>query len=347
MNKKKVTMQEIAERLGITKVTVSKALNNQPGVSDELRQNILEVANKLGYSKKGNSKQKNEARKLAFLISKRFFLESDNFYSQIYYYLSKECIDKNIDLSLYIINSKDEEHLILPFSFQMNDLDGLFLVGEFINQYINNIFKLNIPAVAIDFYNDHMKIDCVITDNFYASYLATTRLIESGHTKIGFVGDPNYTTSVLDRFYGYLKAIRQNNLEYEEEWNIVNNDSNGSYILDYSLPETLPTAFLCHCDMAAWHLLQKLKTEGISVPEQISLVSFDNTELSKNCTPPLTTINISKQEFAHKSLRQMLWRLNNRYSEPQRIYLNTQLIERKSILSINTTEDLHQEISCV
>ncbi|MDP4085337.1 MAG: LacI family DNA-binding transcriptional regulator [Bacillota bacterium] len=335
MNKKKVTMQDIADYLGITKVTVSKALNDQPGVSNDLRNHIWEVSKKLGYSKKGSFKQVNEERKLALLISKRFFLESDNFYSQIYYYLNKECIKKNISLSLFIINSFDEDNLVLPFSYRKNNLDGLFLAGEFNSQYIDSIAKLDIPVIAIDFYNHNINTDCVISDNFYASYLATTYLIEKGHKNIGFVGDPNYTSSVLDRFYGYLKAIRQNGLEYKEEWNIINNDSNGVYILDYLLPDNLPTAFLCHCDMAAWNILQKLKIQGISVPEQISLVSFDNTELSKNCVPPLTTINISKKEFAHKSLNQLLWRINNRTTEPQRIYLNTQLIERNSVLTIN------------
>ncbi|MDP4147211.1 MAG: LacI family DNA-binding transcriptional regulator [Bacillota bacterium] len=335
MNKKKVTMQTIADYLGITKVTVSKALNNQPGVSNDLKKHIWEVSKKLGYSKKESLKLMNEEKQLAFLISKRFFLENDNFYSQIYYYLNKECVKKNIDLNLYIINSLDEDNLVLPFSFRKNNLDGIFLAGEFTSQYMDSIVKLNIPVIAIDFYNYYIKTDCVITDNFYASYLATTYLIENGHKNIGFVGDPNYTSSVLDRFYGYLKAIRQKGLEYNEEWNIINNDTNGAYILDYSLPNTLPTAFLCHCDMAAWNILQKLKIQGISVPEQISLISFDNTELSKNCIPPLTTINISKQEFAYKSLNQLLWRINNRTSEPQRIYLTTQLIERNSVLTIN------------
>lgn len=334
MKKKKVTMQSIAERIGVTKVTVSKALNGQPGVSDELKMHILEVSKELGYSKKGSQRRLPDAKKLALLVSKRFFLESDNFYSQIYYYLSKECIEKDIELSLYIINSKDERNLVLPFSYQSNPLDGLFLAGELNNQYINLLDKLNIPAVAIDFYNHHIKADFVISDNFYASYLATVHLIENGHKKIGFVGDPNYTSSVLDRYYGYLKAVRQHGLEYREEWNIVNNDSNGAYILDYSLPGTLPSAFLCHCDMAAWHLQQRFKTLGISVPEQVSLVSFDNTELSKNCNPPLTTIDISKREFAQKSLVQMLWRMNNRTSDPQRIYLTTKLIERDSVLTI-------------
>ncbi|WP_274364372.1 LacI family DNA-binding transcriptional regulator [Paenibacillus thermotolerans] len=332
MNTKSVTMQAIADHLGITKVSVSKALNNQPGVSEELKQRILEVSAQMGYSKRGSQKQAKEDVKLAFLISKRFFLESDNFYTQIYYYLSKECAQKNVNLSLYIVNSKDEDNLVLPFSY--GALDGVFIAGEFKNSFIEAIVNLNIPVVAIDFYNHHIQADCIITDNFYASYLATLHLIDKGHKNIGFVGDPNYTSSVLDRFYGYLKAIRGNGLEFREEWNIVNNDSSGAYIMDYALPDKLPSAFICHCDMAAWHLMQRFKTLGISVPDQVSLVSFDNTELSRNCTPPLTTIDISKREFAQKSFQQMLWRLNNMTGEPQRIYIHTKLIERNSVVTL-------------
>ena len=73
--------------------------------------------------------------------------------------------------------------------------------------------------------------------------------------------------------------------------------------MEYSLPETLPTAFLCHCDMAAYQLMLKLQINGISIPDQISLVSFDNTDLSRNCKPQLTTIDINKREIAHKALQ--------------------------------------------
>lgn len=335
MNSKKVTMQEIANQLGITKVSVSKALNNQPGVSAELKQRILEVTRELGYFNNKQKKASLDIKKLGFLVSKRFFLENDNFYTKIYYSLGRECAKKEINLFLFIINSNDESDLSIPFSIRQDNLDGLFIAGEIKDAYIHTLLHLGIPITAIDFYKPNLNLDCVVTDNFYASSMATNYLIQQGHRNIGFVGNPNFTSSVMDRYYGYLKALNENNLSYNTDWHIVNNDSSGFYTIDFKLPDSLPTAFLCHCDMAAYHLMLKLQSVGISVPEQVSIISFDNTELSKNCSPSLTTINIDTHEFALKSLQHMLWKKNAPSSEAQRIFISTNLIERNSVKKLD------------
>jgi len=338
VDNKNVTMQDIASQLGITKVSVSKAINNQPGVSEELKRQILETSYKLGYKKNGLRKEFTDVKKFGFLVPKRFFLENDNFYTVIYYYMTRECEKKNINLHLFIIDPVDEKELTLPFSFKEYNLNGVFFVGEIGASYINLIKNLVFPIVIIDFYNPHLTEDCVITDNFYAGYMATTNLIDKGHYNIGFVGNPGYSTSVMDRFYGYRKALSENELEYTKEWNISNNDVSGIYTLEHPLPDPMPTAFVCHCDMAAYYLMLKLQSKGISVPDQVSLVSFDNTKLSQKCYPPLTTIDINKRNIAHKALQQLLWKMEHPAAEMQRVLLNTHLIERGS------TKKLHNPI---
>lgn len=334
MKNNKVTMQNIADKLGITKVSVSKALNNQPGISDELKKKILEVANDLGYfNEKKNQSTKMD--KFAFLVPKRFFLENENFYTTIYYYLNKECLQKNITLSLFVVNSEEEKNLSIPPMLNKENFDGLFLAGEIDEAYLHAVANINLPMVSIDFYKPHMQIDCIITDNFYISYSATIYLIENGHTKIGFIGNPKQTSSIMDRFFGYQKALSTYNLKYLEQWNITNNDPlTGYYFLDFELPSNLPTAFVCHCDMAAYFLLQKLQGAGLSVPDDVSLISFDNTEMSKFCNPPLTTIDINKREFATKGFEQMITRIQNPDLSPQRIYINTETIIRGSVKNI-------------
>lgn len=334
MSEKNITMQMIADQLGITKVSVSKALNNQPGVSEQLKKKILEVSYKMGYTKNKNDGKVSNIKKLGFLLPKRFFIESESFYTIIYYYLSKQCAFQNINLVLYIISSHDEENLAFPFSLEQDKIDGLFIAGEVANTYIHSVLNFNIPIVAIDFYMPNMTIDSIVTDNFYASYLATMYLINKGHKDIGFVGNPNYTSSIMDRHYGYLKALNQNNLIYNKDWHIINNDLYGIYTHDYNLPGTLPTAFVCHCDMAAYQLMLKLQSQGVAIPDQVSLVSFDNTELSSNCIPKLTTVDINKKEIASKSFQQMLWRISHLQLEPQRSFLSTNLIERESVKNL-------------
>jgi LacI family transcriptional regulator len=333
MKKQKVTLEIIANEIGTTKVSVFKALKNQAGVSKELRARIVQVAHDMGYASK-NENENLTVTRLGFLVAKRFFLDTDNFYTQIYYHLSRECALNNIDLSLYILNREEEDNEVLPFTFTQNQqsLNGLFIAGELSTSYIEAaVLKTKLPIVAIDFYDSHLEIDSIISDNYLSGYSITQHLIDMGHKEIGFVGDPHYTMSVMDRFCGYYKALLKNDLIYSKEWHLINNDLTGAYNIDYTIPQLLPTAFVCHCDMAAYKLLLKLQSQGISVPEQISIISFDNTDLSQNVSPNLTSMNINKQDMSIKALKCMLRRMEQPTLEPQKEIVNVQLVERESI----------------
>lgn len=333
MQKRKVTLDTIANELGITKVTVSKALNNQPGVSEELKKRIIELSGNLGYV---NRKEKTDVRpvvKLGILVPKRFFLDTDNFYTRIYYYMNRECALQNITLALYILNPEEELNVTYPLALTQDqvELSGLFIAGEVSSEYLRALIALSLPIVAIDFYKSDLHLDYVVTDNYRSGTLVTTYLIEKGHKQIGFVGDPKFTSSVMDRYCGYIKALTQHELEWRKQWHIVNNDEHGKYHLDFDLPDPLPTAFVCHCDMAAYKLILKLQTAGIHVPNDVSLISFDNTELSQSIVPALTTMNIDKSQIAIMSLKRMLWRLQHPSEETQFFSVNATLIERDSV----------------
>ena len=333
MKKNKVTMQTIADRIGISKVSVSKALNGQPGISQTLRREIQKTALEMGYMRQSEAGLKH--RKLAFVVPKRFFLKNENFYTTIYYYLNKKCQISGQALSNFVVNSEEERCLATPSLLSTDNFDGIFIAGEISENYLKSLVRLGIPIVLIDFYKASMNLDCIISDNFYLGYCATVHLIENGHRKIGFIGDIHETTSIMDRYYGYCKALRQNGLPVNDRWHIVNNDpQTGVYNLDVELPEDLPTAFVCHCDMAAHFLMQSLVKAGFSVPADVSVISFDNTDLSRFTTPKLSTFDISRQKIALEAFGRMMGRLDDRAGEPQRIYINNSFIARESIKKI-------------
>lgn len=335
MAKNKVTLDKIASKLGVTKVTVSKALKNQPGVSEALKKQIIELSTQMGYVHR-KDKTIHNTYKLGIIVPKRFFLDIDDFYTKIFYYLNRECALLHHTLNLYILEPKEEDSLTFPLTFaqDLGELNGLFIAGQLKDDYLQTLSTLNIPIVAIDFYTNHLPFDHLVSDNYQMGYFITSYLIKKGHNRIGFVGNPNYTSSVLDRYCGYLKALTQHNLEIEKSWHIINNDESGKYHLNFSLPEPLPSAFVCYCDMAAYTLFSKLQANGIQVPEDVSLISFDNTELSQTMVPALTTMNIDKFEFAEKALKRMQWRLQYPELDVQFIYVNTSLIERDSVKTL-------------
>jgi LacI family transcriptional regulator len=327
---KKVTMQHIADALGITKVSVSKALNNQPGISDELRRQILMTAQKMDYLKTRPAASSPVA--LAFICPKRFFLEDDTFYTTIYYYINKLCTEQGYTITCFVINSADEMALRMPEKLTLERYDGLFIAGEFRHDYLDMLVRLPGSKVAVDFYVPSLKLDSVISNNFHLSQQVTDYLIAKGHREIGFVGDVLATSSICDRYFGYLKALRLRGIEPNPGWHIVNNDSvTGQYTVQFGLPDPLPTAFVCHCDKAAFTLMQRLDASGVKVPDTVSIISFDNTNLCSLMLPHLSSVNFDRRQIAEVSFARMESRINTPEAPIGISYIQGELIERDSV----------------
>ncbi|MCL2662125.1 MAG: LacI family DNA-binding transcriptional regulator [Oscillospiraceae bacterium] len=325
--KKRTTMQNIADRLDISKVSVSKALGNQPGVSDDLRKLIISTASKMGYVP---NQLPSEKKKFAFVVPKRFFLETDKFYNVIFYYMNGSYLRKNTTLVPVIVNIKTEDSAD-DYGFY-EEYDGIFLTGELSDKYTSMISGTGKPIVAIDFYKTDLDVPCVLIDNFHIGHRVTRYLIERGHRDIGFVGNINQTSSISDRYYGYLKALQEINVSLCDDWIISNNDARtGLYEINTALPSVMPTAFVCHCDMAAYFLSCNLQNKGIAIPGDVSLISFDNTELSK--ASGLTSVDIDKRDIASTAIRAMDMLIRNEEYR-NRYYVSTKLISRDSVKSL-------------
>lgn len=331
--KKRVTLQDIADKLNITKVSVSKAINNQPGISEELRKKILTIAYETGYFK-ANGNYKSNANNFAFIVQQKFFMENESFYTTIYYHLNSICVAKGKNLFLFVVDPDVTQGGTLN-QINKNTIDGLFIGGEINETYLHMLTNIGIPMIFIDFNNPHFQNDCILIDNFNISFFAACYLIDRGHRKIGFVGNNFLYSNVLDRFYGFRKALSTYNLEYREEWTLNNyNQQTGYHILDVQLPHEMPTAFMCHCDMSAYFLIQKLSSMNIRVPEDISVISFDNTSLAQTCTPPLTSMDISKKEFAVLGFDMLNFRIRHPKNDVRQVYINTKICERDSVRSL-------------
>ncbi len=330
MQSKRITMQQIGDLLGVTKVSVSKALNRQSGVSEELRAKVLATAAELGYALPAGAATLD--CRVAFVVPKRYFVETDRFYTAIYYYMQKLCANEQAPLSLTIISPSDEREVQIPAMFSREHLDAICVAGQMSAAFLQKLGDLGLPVLAIDINNPAIACDCVVVDNFYYGHLVTKHLIDQGHREIGFVGSEERSENILDRYFGYKKALMEHGIIERPEWFLTNNEpGSGAYSLDFSLPEQLPTAFVCHCDMAAHFLMQRLMQQGVSVPEEVSLISFDNTELALRTTPPLTSLDIDKRQFAESAFAQIKRRIGEPELPSQRIYLSCTIVERGTV----------------
>ena len=333
---RKSSLQSVAEELGISKVTVWRAVNNQPGISRELRDKILDHMRRTDCRiAPGRPRETIGIKRLAYFVSHRFFLENEKFYTVIYYHLHKLALLHNITLSLFVVSYQDEHAGLLPDSFDGEAYDGAFIGGEIMEPYLQALRTRGCPLVMIDFYSPRVEADCVITDNFFLGYQMTSRLLEMGHRDIGFAGGFQSVSNIMDRYLGYVKALRQAGMEPNSQWTFAVNDPvTGLYSMNFALPDVLPTAVVCHCDMAAYYLIERLKMVNKSVPEDISVVGFDNTELCTQISPQLTTVEISRRQFAQIAFDTLCRRISTPEEPYSRQYVPCKLIVRESARNI-------------
>ena len=184
----KTTMQDIADHLDISKVSVSKALNGKGGVSNELRRTIINAAQEMGYDRIPTETVPQQ--RFAFVVSKHFFLETDAFYSEMYYRFSYQCLEMGATASLIIVSNGDEENLRLPAQLQMEEFSGIAVAGEMSDAFLRLLEKPGRPLVLMDFESYAVSGHSILTDNYHWGSLITQKLVDMGHKKIGFVGQP-------------------------------------------------------------------------------------------------------------------------------------------------------------
>lgn len=322
----KTTMQDIADHLNISKVSVSKALNSKEGISNELRRTIINTAQEMGYERLPTE----TINRFAFVVSKHFFLETDAFYSEMYYRFSYQCLEMGCSATLVIVSNGDEENLRLPALLQMEEFSGIAVAGEMSDDFLRLLDKPGRPMVLMDFESRAINASALLTDNYHWASRITQKLVDLGHRKIGFVGQPGATNSITDRYFGYRRTLLNNGLPFQEDWVLVNNDiPTGLYTSNIALPADMPTAFVCHCDMAAHYLLATLNQHGYHCPGDVSVISFDNTRLAETCCPALTSVGIDIRAFARQALELLLNEKLRRDSS--RVYLPATLVERMSV----------------
>ena len=291
---KNVTMRDIAVLLGVSTVTVSKALTGRDGVSEEKRQTIKKKAQEMGYrytATKSGKEGKNY--NIGVLVEEQFIeIQASAFYFKMYQSIVMQLAKSNYSCILEVL-TKDMLHKeILPNIVTEKKVDGIITLGKIDSKYLKDLQTIDLPIIYLDYYDQDINIPSVTTDNVYGTYMLTNHLAEMGHKKIAYVGSIYATPSILDRYLGYFRGLLVNDIKLNEEYLINDRDENGKYI-DIQLPDDMPTAFVCNCDDIAYVLVEKLKKMGYRIPEDISIVGFDNNTFAEYLSPKLTTIEVN------------------------------------------------------
>src|SRR5690554_2180223 len=327
----KVNMSTIAQMFNVSVVTVSKALNDKDGVSDELRAKIKEAAEKLGYRPNSTAKSLKTQKlyNIGILIADHYVDSQEAYYFSMYGEMIKKLVDLGYSGIMEILTKKDEASLTLPHMYLEGKIDGLIVLGQLSNDYLRELEQIEIPLIYLDFYVNNSNIDSIVTDNFFSSYQVTMSLIEQGHKNIGFVGNIYSTSSIQDRYLGYYKALLESKIALNKEFVISDRDGLGQ-LIDIVLPNEMPTAFVANCDQVAYKLFKALKGKGYVVPDDVSVVSFDNTIYSLLTNPEITTVDNNVEEMVDKAINFIIKKINNPAKTYGRVFVKGKIISRES-----------------
>lgn len=336
--KSNITMKDIANKLGVSSVTVSKALNDKEGVSDNLKLKIKKVAGEMGY--RFNSAAKSIKDGLSYnigvMIPQRFTGMNDSFYLRVYQEIAVQLDHYGYFGILNILSSDDEEELNFPRVYSENKVDGIIILGQISKKYIETVQNMDLPKLFLDFYDEHAMIDSIVTDNFYGAYELTNYLIQNGHRDIAYVGNVYSTSSIQDRFLGYYKSLLEHGLKFEDRLLLNDRDERGYYI-DIELPDNLPTAFVCNCDQVAYNLCERLTEAGYRIPEDCSVVGFDNDIYATLNSPPLTTVEVDIEQMARTAVKAIMEKVSNPNRRNGRVLVQGKIIYRNSVRNLSNS----------
>lgn len=302
--KKKTTMRDIADKLGISKNAVSLALNNKPGVSDKLRRQIINLASDLDY--RGISANTDERGKCIIVVTSTRIRSNNFFYSDIFWSIEQEAKNVGATLITVSVSEESEQNFEIPTFPSEFNIIGLLIIGALSEEYIQVLSKVEINIVSLDVLYKNISISSVCSSNISGAYTAVKYLVENGHKDIGFVGNIYSVQNIYERWCGFNQAMIDNNLEVTETYNICG-DKNSYPVNKFYEPHDLdtylrkitkyPTAWFCGSDRTAISLINALSKLGIRVPEDVSVMGFDDIEFSKMCNPALTTIKIDRKKM--------------------------------------------------
>lgn len=327
---KTITMKDVARELGVSIVTVSKALSDKEGVSESVRESIKQKAEEMGYRYNflGKSMKEGMNYNIGVLIAEQFMNDSA-FYAKMYQAIVKNLLIYDFFGILEVISEEEEGACGLPHILQNNKVDGIIILGQMRRRYLEKIAEADVPFIFLDFEDDRFKVDTIISDSYHGAYEITNHLIELGHKEIGFVGNINATTSIMDRYIGYYKSLRENNLKNKDEWLLSDRDEHGKFT-KLKLPEEMPTAFVCNCDEVAYSFILQLKKAGYHIPEDVSVVGFDNYIYATLSDPAITTVEVNVEAMAEAAVNSILKRIKHPTEDYGRKVISGRIVYRNS-----------------
>jgi len=334
------SIRDVASKAGVSVSTVSHVINNTRFVSDETRSKVLAAMDALNYkpNRLASSLRRKDKRTntLGLLIP-----DSTNpFFAEVLRGVEDASFDAGYNV--FLCNSDDDPKKELNYIEVLlgKQIDGIILVSAGSHaESLDILDKDELAAVVVDREVSGAKTDSVMVDNESGGYQATTYLIELGHTRIGCIAGPSLLTPSAARVEGYRKALMEHNLPVDEDLIKMGDfraQSSYQVVLELLGKNTPPTALFACNDMMAVGALHAADELGLNVPDDISIMGFDDITLASFTIPPLTTIAQPSHEIGMLAAEMVIDRIQHPDTTPRSEILSTKLVIRKSCQALES-----------
>ncbi len=336
----KITSKELAARLGLSPAAVSMALNNKPGVSTATRHRVLEAAREFGYDTPHVSRDFVSKKEICFAIYKKHgaVVTDSPFFSEVSEGVAVGCKKEDYKLKLSYIY-EDEETLSRQIDdIRSPDCSGLILLATEMNASDAAPFlKLPFPVVFLDAYFETVPCNCVLINNMQGAFLATRYLIQKCRKQPGYLQSAYPINNFRERAHGFYNAVREAGMS--PSGCVVHSlapSAEGAYtdMSDLLKQGTeLAACYFADNDLIAAGAMKAFREYGLGIPDDISIVGFDDMPTSSMMDPGLTTIYVPKQFMGEAAVHRLHSLMEDPGQPPTKTEISTVLIRRQSVMS--------------
>ena len=350
----RITIQDIADELGVSRNTVSKAINNTGLLAEATRQKVLKKAVEMGYKQFSYVNISNlEKPEAAFLrgtdkaeiaLFTSNFIGNSHFASTMLDKFQRELSVLGYSFTMHRLQEHEIKNLQMPAAYNKERTAGIICVEMFDGAYCSMLCGLDTPLLLVDApvtgLDRPLRADRLIMDNQTNIHVFVREMVRRGKTQIGFIGKATHCQSFFERYMGYRNAMYLSGLSCPEEYCITGENPEGkafetsayqAYLTEqFQNLDALPDVFLCANDFVAIDTLQAFKKLGISVPRDVYLCGFDDSPESRVMSPTLTTIHIHSQIMGFSAVHLLMSRIKEPSLNFRTVHTETSLIYRES-----------------
>lgn len=330
-----LTLEDIAKQAGVSRSTVSRVVNNDPNVSEQVRRRVNQVIFKTGYQP--HAAARSLASRRSWMIGLVLPTSVSSFFTDPYFPrltqgIAQACNQHNYTLGLFMLDTKEDEKRIFPRISRKGLLDGILLqTGQKGDRLIDRLIDSDIPLIVAGRPFHTNGVSYIDVDNVRAAHEAVIHLVKLGYKRIGTITGPMRGTPGIDRQKGYLEAIHDQGWKTDQNLIAEGNfsEESGYQAMKQLLPHK-PEAVFVASDNMAIGAMRAIREAGLFVPADIAIIGFDDLPMASHADVKLTTVRQPIIEFGIQAVEILIDLIENGTKPSRRIILDTELIIRDS-----------------